>query len=806
MSFDIFAFEKQDDIKTTQDALLLMYKFTEYAEQKDYDSLTGCSASIAEWAKIMFQKFPPMNGVNALPDEIAFANEDSENHLTDYALGEHAAYCSFSTTVAEEASQYALSAADTCGLRLYIPGLGIVCETPVMVQALATDSGMWGLWDYSEYQNIDSYDEWEPLFCEDETILSQIAKEKFVPIYIHSDGCLQFQVQIDLPLNDREKKCLIAQSQPYLFSSSGKAVLSGIEAIGKNVSPQRGLLFDLPAGKYAVTVSMLNWHKETGTVQEDGKPAPNTLPDFIVSISSDAKEDMRYRQDVETFDDLLYDDMPDAERDPAESGNLNDAAANQDPAEVAARYLEKANRGDTEAMYLLAGSYEQGLGVARNDAEAFKWCWKAAEMGHAGAQFNMGVLYKRGNLVVQDFAEAAKWYRLAAEQGVAQAQDSLEHCEKVIAEQSEEQTGSDIRLGDGVIREPRADGDVAQMALALRDMVADRFGNRVSDFCLDEVCEVPGHPSFSLSLTAYGCLPVTASYSAGSVSFSVPAGDHPADTLKTSQDGSNWSDMEFDALLDDVEGELELRLTDRWLRARPWEESPAEQPTGRGMGGKDNLARALALRSALISGLDTAASDIRLLGWDGPQGSKFSVVFLAYGLWQVRANYDEGMFGLCVDFGKRGVAIGGRGWWDACDPDAVVGVLADSLELRTPDAWLSARSWENLPSGDEEAFGSGTQLWRQGVAPGTETDMRIDAGPARKELASYGLSDRDAFELIRGRALSDGLAAGKRIRLVEDPNSAACLGTTTRELWERMARATGISTLKKEGKTWLPIA
>ena len=37
-------------------------------------------------------------------------------------------------------------------------------------QDLFTNSGMWALWDYETYKDVDDYDKWEPLFCEDEDI------------------------------------------------------------------------------------------------------------------------------------------------------------------------------------------------------------------------------------------------------------------------------------------------------------------------------------------------------------------------------------------------------------------------------------------------------------------------------------------------------------------------------------------------------------------------------------------------------------------------------------------------------------
>jgi len=55
--------------------------------------------------------------------------------------------------------------------------------------------------------------------------------------------------------------------------------------------------------------------------------------------------------------------------------------------------------------------YREGLGVARDDAEAAKWYLKAVEQGEAEAQNIVGVMYANGQGFPQDHAKAMKWYR-----------------------------------------------------------------------------------------------------------------------------------------------------------------------------------------------------------------------------------------------------------------------------------------------------------------------------------------------------------------------------------------------------------
>jgi uncharacterized protein len=66
--------------------------------------------------------------------------------------------------------------------------------------------------------------------------------------------------------------------------------------------------------------------------------------------------------------------------------------------------------------------YDQGQGVAQNDAEAMKWYRLAADQGLAVAQFGLAAHYASGEGVPQNDAEVMKWLRLAADQGYDSAQ------------------------------------------------------------------------------------------------------------------------------------------------------------------------------------------------------------------------------------------------------------------------------------------------------------------------------------------------------------------------------------------------
>lgn len=81
-----------------------------------------------------------------------------------------------------------------------------------------------------------------------------------------------------------------------------------------------------------------------------------------------------------------------------------------------------AEAGEAKAQFELGKKYNNGDGVAQDNAEAAKWYRKAAEQGHVGSQYNLALIYSEGEGVAKDCAEAAKWWRKAAEQGDAGAQ------------------------------------------------------------------------------------------------------------------------------------------------------------------------------------------------------------------------------------------------------------------------------------------------------------------------------------------------------------------------------------------------
>ncbi len=74
----------------------------------------------------------------------------------------------------------------------------------------------------------------------------------------------------------------------------------------------------------------------------------------------------------------------------------------------------KAEQGDTRAQSTLAACYLLGVGVLKDDSEAFKWYHEAAMLGDSTCQFAVGRCYYFGTGVPKDLVEAYAYFNLAA--------------------------------------------------------------------------------------------------------------------------------------------------------------------------------------------------------------------------------------------------------------------------------------------------------------------------------------------------------------------------------------------------------
>ena len=99
----------------------------------------------------------------------------------------------------------------------------------------------------------------------------------------------------------------------------------------------------------------------------------------------------------------------------------------KDDAQAAFFFRLAADQGNAAAQEALGAMYVNGRGgLAQDDAQAVFWFQKAADQGNADAQGLLGAMYfeGRGGLAKDD-VQAVYWYRKAADQGNAAAQDNL---------------------------------------------------------------------------------------------------------------------------------------------------------------------------------------------------------------------------------------------------------------------------------------------------------------------------------------------------------------------------------------------
>ncbi|MFD5323494.1 hypothetical protein [Streptomyces sp. NPDC127092] len=176
-------------------------------------------------------------------------------------------------------------------------------EVPVTV---VTDAGMLVLWDSQRFEAVIDDDTWEDELLEDEDIVRHIQAGALVPLNVGGDGAFGVLVRSGTAaapagLTERETAHQLVASQPYLFVSRGRALVSGIEHVSGDASD--GVIeHPVPEGRYAVVVHLIDWQAEAGSRDEAGRPVPGALPDFVVLINPVQPGQEVFRIVVRTFE------------------------------------------------------------------------------------------------------------------------------------------------------------------------------------------------------------------------------------------------------------------------------------------------------------------------------------------------------------------------------------------------------------------------------------------------------------------------------------------------------------------------
>ncbi len=77
--------------------------------------------------------------------------------------------------------------------------------------------------------------------------------------------------------------------------------------------------------------------------------------------------------------------------------------------EMADRYSQAAQSGDSDAEFYLGALYSAGVGRPRSDEEAFQWFSRAADQGHSHAMLVVSGLYAIGRGTTKSNVNAYKW-------------------------------------------------------------------------------------------------------------------------------------------------------------------------------------------------------------------------------------------------------------------------------------------------------------------------------------------------------------------------------------------------------------
>jgi TPR repeat protein len=141
-----------------------------------------------------------------------------------------------------------------------------------------------------------------------------------------------------------------------------------------------------------------------------------------------------------------------------------DAVGNGANARATCWFRIAANQGHAHAMSELGRRLHFGIGVDRNDTEAFDWLKRGAERGDAYGSEILALLYEQGDGVAADKAQAEAWH--ARTKAIKAKEQRDAKAEKIRQAKEELETQILINMGRAalrdslgqMLRDPRCDG------------------------------------------------------------------------------------------------------------------------------------------------------------------------------------------------------------------------------------------------------------------------------------------------------------------------------------------------------------
>ena len=98
-------------------------------------------------------------------------------------------------------------------------------------------------------------------------------------------------------------------------------------------------------------------------------------------------------------------------------------------------YKKLSEKGNQRAQYMLARSYESGIGVSRNNEKAIFWYKESAIQGNIDSQLWLGHAYFFGNITNKNYDKSIKWFKAAVDKSksiYAQAALGITYLRKAI--------------------------------------------------------------------------------------------------------------------------------------------------------------------------------------------------------------------------------------------------------------------------------------------------------------------------------------------------------------------------------------
>lgn len=109
--------------------------------------------------------------------------------------------------------------------------------------------------------------------------------------------------------------------------------------------------------------------------------------------------------------------------------------------------------------------------------------------------------------------------------------------------------------------------ETEKMASLFCDKLEEKFTDKVDDFCIMDVIDDPNHRAFSVEFEAYNYFSIRMNYDKGRFGCCISFGSKGI-SLENSQKW--WEEADFDVFLKELQEEIELRIPDKFLKARGW--------------------------------------------------------------------------------------------------------------------------------------------------------------------------------------------------------------------------------------------